>query len=166
MKTKKIVLIALFITLEIILTRYLSIQTPIVRIGFTFLPIAISAIMFGPVTAGITAAIADFVGFMLNPFGVFFPGFTFSAFLTGIIYGLFLYKKEITFVRTTLAVVLISIFVYLGLDTIWLWILTGDAIYGLLPLRIAKSLVLIPVQIATILVTCKYLYRFIKTRIV
>ena len=64
-----------------------------------------------------------------------------------------------------LAVVIISLIVYLGLDTIWLWILTGDAIYGLLPVRLIKVLILIPVQIATILITWKYLSRFLKTRI-
>lgn len=165
MKTKKLVILALFITLEIILTRYLSITTPIVRIGFTFLPICLSAIIFGPLTAGLTAALADVIGFMLNPFGVFFPGFTLSAFVTGFIYGMILYKKEVTFIRTSLACIIISIFVYLGLDTLWVWILTKDAIFGLLPIRITKAMVLIPVQIVTIMVTWKYLSHFIEKHV-
>lgn len=162
MKTKKLVILALFITLEIILSRYLSITTPIVKIGFTFLPICLSAIIFGPVTAGLTAALADVIGFWLNPFGLFFPGFTLSAFITGFIHGTILYKKEITILRTTLACVLITLIVYLGLDTIWVWILTKDAIYGLLPIRIVKALIMLPVQILTITVTWKYLSPYIK----
>lgn len=165
MKTKKIVIIALFITLEIILTRYLSIQTPIVRIGFTFLPICLSAIIFGPVTAGLTAALADIIGFMLNPIGVFFPGFTLSAFVSGFIHGIILYKKEITIFRTSLACILISIIVYLGLDTLWLWILTKNAIFGLLPIRVVKALIMIPIQVITIMVTWKYLSHFIQKHV-
>lgn len=165
MKTKKIVILALFITLEIILSRYLSITTPIVKIGFTFLPICLSAIIFGPVTAGLAAALADVIGFMLNPFGLFFPGFTFSAFVSGFIYGIILYKKEITFLRTALACVLIALLVYLGLDTIWVWILTKDAIYGLLPIRIVKVLIMLPIQVITIMVTWKYLSHFIEKHV-
>ena len=38
---KKLIQISLLIAIEVILTRFCSIQTPIVRIGFGFLPIAI-----------------------------------------------------------------------------------------------------------------------------
>lgn len=158
MNIRKIAFIGLFIAIEIVLTRFLSIQTPIVRIGFTFLPIAISGIMFGPLFAGLTAALADFVGVMLFPTGgPFFPGFTISALLTGLIYGLFLYKKPKSFWRISLAVLVISLFVHLGLDTLWLWMLTGKGIIGLLPARIIKSLIMLPIQIITIQVVWKYL---------
>ena len=46
-------LIAFLIALEIILTRFLSINTPIVRIGFGFLPVAMAGILFGPLWAGL-----------------------------------------------------------------------------------------------------------------
>lgn len=157
MNIKKIAFIGLFIAIEIILTRFLSIQTPIVRIGFTFLPIALSAIMFGPIFAGITAALADIVGMMLFPSGAFFPGFTISALLTGFLYGWFLYRKTINIWRISLAVMIISVFVHLGLDTIWLWMLTSKGVIGLLPARIIKSLIMLPIQIMVIQVVWRYL---------
>lgn len=151
MNVKKVVFISLFIAIEVILTRFLSIQTPIVRIGFTFLPIALSAIMFGPLFAGIAAGLADIIGMMLFPSGAaYFPGFTISAVLTGVIYGLFLYKKPKNFWRVSLSVIIITLFVHIGLDTIWLWMLTGKGVIGLLPVRIAKSLIMLPIQIVMI----------------
>jgi ECF transporter S component (folate family) len=158
MNIRKIAFIGLFIAIEIVLTRFLSIQTPIVRIGFTFLPIALTGIMFGPLFAGLTAALADIVGMMLFPTGgAFFPGFTISALLTGVIYGLFLYRKPKSFWRISLAVIVISVFVHLGLDTLWLWMLTGKGIFVLLPARMIKSLIMLPIQILTIQVVWRYL---------
>ena len=79
---KKLIQISLLIAIEVILTRFCSINTPIVRIGFGFLPIAIIAMMYGPLSAGISYAIGDILGMMLFPTGSFFPGFTLTAFLT------------------------------------------------------------------------------------
>lgn len=142
---------ALFIAMEVVLTRFLSIQTPIVRIGFSFIPIALSAIMFGPIFGGVTAALADIIGMMIFPNGgTYFPGFTLSAFLTGAIYGLFLYKKTKSFLRVSLTVIIISLFVNLGLDTLWLWMLLGDGFMAILPPRIIKVLVMLPIQIVFI----------------
>jgi len=144
---KQIIFFGLFIALEVILTRFLSIQTPIVRIGFTFIPIAVSAIMFGPLFAGVCAALADVLGMVLFPSGAFFPGFTASAFLTGAVYGLALYGKPINIYRISAAAVIVSVFINLGLDTLWLEILTGQGILALLPVRLIKCIIMIPLQI-------------------
>lgn len=153
---RKTVYMSMFIALEVILTRFLSIHTPIVRIGFTFLPIAISAIMFGPIYSGIAAALADIVGMMLFPTGgSFFPGFTLTAFLTGFIYGFFLYKKTIAFKQITIAVI-VSAIVTLGLDTVWLWMITGQGILAILPARIIKCVIMAPIQVTMIQVMWRY----------
>lgn len=154
-KTKELVYLGLFISLEVILTRFLSIQTPIVRIGFTFIPVAISAVMFGPLFSGVAAALADVAGMILFPTGPYFPGFTLSAFLSGVIYGVILHDKTITVMRIGLAVIIISILINLGMDTVWLWLLTKKAFLLLLPARIIKCIALIPVQILTIQVIWK-----------
>ncbi len=160
MKNLRLIVSAgLFIAMEVILTRFLSIQTPIVRIGFTFVPLAISSMMFGPVFGGVVAALSDIIGMMIFPSGAFFPGFTFSAFLTGAIYGLFLHKRAKTFLRISLAVITISLFVNLILDTTWLWILTGKGIMAMLPARLIKNLIMIPVQIIIIKAVWNYIIR-------
>jgi ECF transporter S component (folate family) len=148
---KKIIYLSLFIAMEVIFTRFLSIQTPIVRIGFGFLPIAIAAMMFGPIYGGIMAGVADVLGMMLFPSGgAFFPGFTISACLSGVIYGVLLYQKPKTWIRITMAVVTLTIIITLGLNSIWLAMLTGQGIWAILPTRILKAIIMIPIQIIVI----------------
>ena len=160
---KKLVQISLLVALEIILTRFCSIQTPIIRIGFGFLPVSIIAIMYGPLSAGVANAIADIIGVALFPTGAFFPGFTLTAFLAGIIYGLFLYNKPITWTRIIGAVLTIGILLNLVLDTYWLSILMGKGFIALLPARILKQFIMIPVQSLAIgLVWKKIIIRFPK----
>lgn len=152
---KKLVQISLLMALQIILTRFCSINTPIVRIGFGFLPIAIIAMMYGPMSAGVANAIADFMGVMLFPNGAYFPGFTLTAFLSGVIYGLFLYNKPKTWSRIILSVVAINLLLNLGLDTLWLQILMKQGFLALLPTRIMKVAIMIPIQVVCIGVVWK-----------
>jgi len=145
-KIRNILLVGLLISLEIILARFLSVENAIVRISFEFIPIAISAILFGPVTAGGAAAIADVLGMLIFPKGPYFPGFTLSAFLSGYLYGLILYKKQITLVRTFVATLTVIITTGLVLNTIWLIFLTQDGAYAILAVRAVKCFIFLPIQ--------------------
>ena len=151
--TKALAQVAMLIALEIIFTRFLSIQTPIVRIGFGFLPIAIIAILHGPLMAGVGYAIGDLIGFSLFGTGVFFPGFTFSAFLTGVIFGLFLYGGPKSTGRIILAVVIVTVVVRLGLTTLWLSMMFDRAFIALLPTRIVTSFAMAPIMVVLIRAT-------------
>lgn len=144
--SKKLVEISLLIALEVILTRFVSINTPIVRIGFGFLPIAILGMMHGPLSAGIAYAVGDILGMLIFPSGSYFPGFTLTAFLTGLVYGLVLYKKQKTWPRIILAACIVCLGLNLCLDTVWLNILMGQGYLALLPPRIFKAAVMIPIQ--------------------
>ncbi len=92
--TRYITYIAVLTAMEVVLSRFLSINAWNLKIGFNFVPIVIAAMLMGPVAAGITAALGDFAGAMLFPIGAYFPGFTATAFLSGIVFGLFLYPSE------------------------------------------------------------------------
>ena len=61
------------------------------RIGLTFLPVVCAAIIFGPIEAAIVGGLGDMLGAFLFPTGPFFPGFTLTAVLTGLIHGFFLF---------------------------------------------------------------------------
>lgn len=145
-KTTKIVVAGLLLAMEIILTRFLSINTTFLRLGFGFLPIAMLAILYGPIWAGVTYAIGDVIGAILFPSGPFFPGFTLSAVLTGAVFGLILYKHEITWKRSLLASCVVVLFIDLLLNTCWLSILFGQAYLILIPTRIIKVAFAIPVE--------------------
>jgi ECF transporter S component (folate family) len=162
--TRIVVFMGLFVALEIVLTRFLSIQTPIVRIGFGFVPIALSAMMFGPLVGGVTAALADIIRMMLFPNGAsYFPGFTLTAFLGGIIYGLILYKKPKSVIRIALSVIIIRLFANIGLDTVWLVLFFNKAAAAIMIPRVITSIIILPIQTIVIFVIWKYLGRFIET---
>ena len=72
--TKMIVTLALLLAIEIVLSRFLSIQTSITRIGFGFVPLVIAGVLFGPVAAAIVAVLGDVLGALLFPTGAFFGG--------------------------------------------------------------------------------------------
>lgn len=155
-KLRDILLLGLFVALEVILTRFLSVENLIVRISFQFLPIAISAILFGPVMAGIGAAVADVLGMMIFPKGAYFPGFTFSSFVSGYLYGVFLYKKKITLLRTFSAALTVIVVCSLVLNTIWLIILTQKGAYAIVSARLVTNAVFLPVQTIMIYYVWKY----------
>ena len=78
------------------------------------------------------------------------PGFTLTAILAGVIYGVFLYNKPITWGRIIAASVIINIVLNLGLNTYWLSIMMGKGFLALLPTRIVKELVMIPIKVVII----------------
>ncbi|HBK85843.1 MAG TPA: folate transporter, partial [Firmicutes bacterium] len=82
-RLSRMVTAALLVALSIVASRFLSINTPIIRIGFGWLPILLAGLLYGPGWGFIVGAIADFIGANLFPFGPYFPGFTLSAGLSG-----------------------------------------------------------------------------------
>lgn len=148
--TSRLVIMAFLIAMEIILTRFCSINTPVLRIGFGFLPVAMMGIMFGSVWAAAGYAIGDLMGMLIFPSGAYFPGFTLTAFLTGLIFGLFLHNREITWKRVLPASLIILLGCNLLLDTLWLSILMGDGFIALLPTRIFKCAVMLPIHLILI----------------
>lgn len=148
--TKNIAYLSMFIAMEVILSRFLSIQTPIVKFGFSFLPIAAASIMFGGILGGAAAAIADVLGAVMFPIGAYFPGFTVSAFLGGTLYGIIMHKKKSSILRTIAAVAIITIIVDLVLNTYWLTLITGKAASILIIPRVIRSAIMFPVQSALI----------------
>ncbi|MDR0596384.1 MAG: folate family ECF transporter S component [Clostridiales Family XIII bacterium] len=138
--------IALFIALNVLLTHPLSLNTETLRIGIGYLPIAIAAIAYGPVWASVTAVIGDIIGALLFPSGPFFPGFTASALLTGLIFGLLLYGKSITWKRALVPAILVGLAVNLALDTYWLYFMYGDSVIGMIPMRIVKAGIMIAIM--------------------
>lgn len=155
--TRTLVIMSLFIALEIILTRFLSIQTPILRIGFAFVATSLCSITLGPVLGSIAAGVSDILGMIIFPQSAYFPGFTVSALLSGLIYGFMLHKKNNSILRVAITVLMITVFVDLGLNTLWLSMITGKAVFALIGPRFIKSLIMFPIQVILIHIVWKYI---------
>ncbi|MBQ8970579.1 MAG: folate family ECF transporter S component [Lachnospiraceae bacterium] len=150
MKWNKLLpMMGVLIAIEIVLSRFLSINAWNLRIGFSFVPIAIAGMLLGPLPAGIVAAVADVLGAILFPTGPFFPGFTLTAFLTGVIWGIFLYRKQ-TPLRILFAVLINQLILSFLLNSLWISVLYGSPFMPLLATRIIQTAILIPVQFIVI----------------
>ena len=136
---------ALLIALDIILTRFLAINTQFLRISLGMIPVAVAGMAFGPLWGGLVGAIGDILGMLIFPSGAYFPGFTVTAALTGIVYALFVYKKEAKVISIALASVIVCIGLNLLLDTLWLNIMYGSGFLAILPARTVKCIINIPI---------------------
>lgn len=136
---------ALLIALDIILTRFLAINTQFLRISLGMIPVAVAGMAFGPLWGGLVGAIGDILGMLIFPSGAYFPGFTVTAALTGIVYALFVYKKEAKVISIALASAIVCIGLNLLLDTLWLNIMYGSGFLAILPARTVKCILNIPI---------------------
>ena len=75
-----IITLGILIAAEIILNRFFSVNTWNLKIGFSFVPVVLAAILYGPLSGGIVGGLGDFLGAILFPVGPYFPGFTITAF--------------------------------------------------------------------------------------
>lgn len=157
-RNKKIIITAVLLAALIILSRFLSIKTPITKISFAFIPTCLCAVWLGPKWTVLLNVLGDLIGATLFPTGAFFPGYTVSTAIAGLIYGLLLYKKDensmsdkIFALRVVIAVVLVAVIVNMGLNTLWTSMTTGKAFTVLFASRIVKQLVMIPVHIIVII---------------
>lgn len=151
-KLRKIIFSGLLLAASIVLSRFLSINTPIVSISFSFIPIILSAMLLGVGHTILVAGLSDLIGALLFPFGAYFPGYTFSSILTGLIYGLFLRRaknlngKQFLW-RLITAVVLVSLICNLCLNTLWILITTKKAVVFFGTTRLIKEAILVPIRI-------------------
>lgn len=129
LSTKKMMLMALFAAISIILVRFLSFYLPIfgsttVRIGLGSIPLFLAGLLLGPLAGAITGIVADVLGTTLFS-GMYFPGFTLSAALAGFIPGLLRskLKGELTFLHTLFILGISELITSLGLNTLWVCIL-------------------------------------------
>ncbi len=124
---RALVITAMLLALRVVLGMFanttLAFFGNAVKISGAFLPTAIAGAMLGPVPALLVGALGDIISFMIVPTGTFFPGFTVSGALTGLIYGLFLYKNQITLPRVIIAWVVNTLAVETFLAAFWLYLL-------------------------------------------
>ena len=154
--TKMLVTASILIALNIVLSRFLSINAWNLKIGFTFVSIFVAAYFYGPMFSVVVAVIGDVLGALLFPSGAFFPGFTVTALLTGLLFGLMLHKKQ-TKLHIILTVLADQLVLGLMLNTYWLSILYGTTFWTVLPTRVLQCMIMIPVQYVTISLLMKKL---------
>ena len=85
--------VAMLVALQVILSKFCSISTDSLRIGFGFVPMVICGMLYGPLWTAAAYAVADIIGAILI-YGYANPFITVSVALTGLGYGFFLHREE------------------------------------------------------------------------
>ena len=140
--TKMLCECALLIALEIVLNRCASFQVLGLKFGLSFIPMALAGMLFGPAWAAVCYGISDVIGALVFPMGAYFPGFTISVVLMGIVYGIFFYKKDKIrmFPETVIPAVINTCILGLLLNTLWMTILyTSKGFSGWLLYRLPQE---------------------------
>lgn len=130
---------------------FYAIKLPIAlesRMSLTFLPLMLAGYLLGPAAGMIVGAVGDILAFVFFPNGQYFPGFTLSAMLGGLIYGYFLYHKAGDVRgRVIASVAAVVVFVNMCLNTVWLSILYKKAFVVFLASRVFLNIIEFPVMI-------------------
>ena len=140
-------LIAINVTLDLL---GLSIKLPPnLRIGFGFLCNASIGMLFGPAVGMMAGVCTDVLGYFAGnlSMGAYFPGYTLTAVVGGLIWGLWLYPRKATVWRAAGAKICINVFCNICLNTLWLTVTGGKAMSVLLVTRVPKNLILLPLEI-------------------
>ena len=147
-RVRSLTLAAMLLAIQVLLGFVASIPIgPNIRISFGYLALSSAGALLGPAVAPINGALADIIGFLLKPTGPYFPGFTITGIVSGLIYGLMLYRRDITLTRLLVTKLLIDVICNLLLNTLWLNMLYGKAFFVLLPGRALKNLLQYPVDV-------------------
>ena len=148
-KTRVMVTCAMLLAVSVVLNYafpiYIATSS---RVTFGFLAIVACGYLFGPSPAMLTAVLSDIVVFVLRPTGFYFPGYTITAALGGLIYGLILYKHEVKLTSILLAQALVTIILNIALNSLFSVILQGKALAAILPLRLMVNAGAYPVYVA------------------
>lgn len=154
MKNKISVLIltqvAVLLAMEVVLSRFLSIATPITKFSFAFVPLAMCGALFGPVYGGIMGALADLLGAILFPIGPYFPGYTLNNALHGVALGMALKEGRRKWWQLALALVFNHGVIGIFLAALWGHMLTGNPYWAVVAARVIQAVVMAPTQFIVI----------------
>lgn len=117
-----------------------------VKIGFSTIANQFVYYLFGPVVGCAFGGSLDIIKYLIKPTGEFFPGFTLTAMVGGLLYGFFLYKKPLTLRRILITELIVSMVCNVLMSTLWLSMLYGKGFMVLLPMRALKNLLMWPIN--------------------
>lgn len=159
-KTKNLVFCGIMVALAVVLGYTTTIEIgPYIKVGFSGIPNRVVDFLFGPIIGAIFGGTLDVLKYIVRPTGPFFIGFTISEILSGIIYGIFLYKKPVKIHRIALAGFVEKVIVNCGLNTLWLSMLYGKGFMVLLTARVIKNIIMWPIDCLIIFIVLTYIVK-------
>ena len=113
------------------------------KLTFGFLARALCALVCGPVLGLVYGFVEDILGFILQPSGEFFFGYTLSTMLGVLFYALCFYRRRLTVANIVLANLLVNLLVNAVLGSVWNVMTRGAGFMGWFVPSLAKNLLTI-----------------------
>ncbi len=151
------VLIALRLTLK---TAYIPLGENL-NVYFGFLVNSVSGAVCGPLLSLVSGAICDILGFVIAPQGPFMPVFTLIEMFSAFCYSVCLYSTKITVPKIALSKALVNVFGNIVFTSLAMNAYYGKGVYYYLASRIAKNILMLPLEIVLLAVLFNALTPFL-----
>ena len=146
---------AVLSAVHLVLNQFTIPVSQLLEVGFDFLAVAAIGYLCGPWVAGLSGIVTDLRGYILRPNGPYFPGWTLSAILVGVLYGLWLYRRPIKLWRVVLCKLNMVLLFNFLLTPLWLHITYGQSFVVLSSLRLVKNVIKFPLDILLLMLVLK-----------
>lgn len=121
---------------------------PTLKIYFSFLAVSLGCMCYGPLVGMMTGAVIDSVGFLISSYGEpYFPGFMITAMLSGLIYGVMLYRRKPTVWRIILTRIIINYGSNVLLGSVWKAMLYGKGYIYYAASGLVKNTIMLPIEV-------------------
>lgn len=141
--TRNLVFAALMVAMARVLALIPSIPIAHTKLSFSFPARAMCALVCGPVAGMAYGFVEDILGFVLQPTGEFFFGYTISTMAGMLVYALCFYRRRVTVVRIVAANVLVNLFVNAMMGSLWTMMVRGGGYWGWFTVSLSKNLLTI-----------------------
>ena len=146
---ENITVTAMLIACQVVLGNLLQVPMLGKQYNFGFVPIALAGALMGPIPAAIVGGLGDLIGAHLFPAGAYFPGFTLTNVLVGLVCGFILHGQKPSWWRCIAAVALSLAGLNLFLNSLWLHMLAyvpDRGYFAWVTVRAPNYLVEVPVN--------------------
>ena len=158
-----LVILALMIGLNIVLSRFVSIKAMNFKISFTFLTIVLSAYFYGYYGAIMVALFGDLLGALLFPIGPYNPLLTLTSIMCAVVYAYFFYKKDLSNKNIILACLINRFIISLFINTTIISLMYNLSFKATFITRIYSSTVMFVVEVLTLCFLRKYM-KYVENR--
>ena len=155
--------VAMLLAMSVVISFTASVRvTETIKIGLGYLITALLGMLYGPFTAALAAGAGDLIKYLLKPDGAYFFGFTLTAMLGGVVYGVFFYREKCTIPRAIASKATVSLLLNCLLNTVWVSWLYGMPFLGALGPRVIKNLMALPFEIVLLYVVLNGMNKVIQ----
>lgn len=158
LKARELTMLAMLTALNIVMAEIMKfpIIPKVLELSFGFVPIAVCGMLFGPIPAMAVAVVGDIIGALIFSSGDFFFGYTLTALMTGLFYGLFLRREKPGLARLALCQALVSLICYAGLNTLWAYLMGYARTSQYIITRLTVNAIAYPVYVLVLYLLCRY----------